>query len=227
MLGYFILGAALLLALIVGGKAILSANPSTLLKALRIAGLVIFSSAAAYCAVTARYQYAMGLGAAALFCLRNKPFFSSSCQSPGQQSEVSTEWLEATLDHDSGEMNATIKKGTFSEKKLSDLDYEELQALLDELERDEQSVAILQAYIIRYFADQETTDGHERHSETSKNKGMSRAEAYEILDLSTEATIEEIKAAHRRMIKKFHPDRGGSAYMTTKINQARDILINS
>ncbi|MBE7636838.1 DnaJ domain-containing protein [Sneathiella sp. P13V-1] len=227
MLGYFIFGAALLLALIVGGQAIASAKPSTLLKALRIVGLVLFSSAAAYFAVTARYQYAMGFGAAALFCLRNKPFFSSSTQNPGQQSGVSTDWLEATLDHDSGEMNASINKGVFAGKKLSDLSYDELQQLLKELERDEKSVAILQAYLNRYFAGESKTDEHETHSGTVKNKGMSKDEAYEILELSAGATLEEIKAAHRRLVKKFHPDRGGSAYMTTKINQARDILIKS
>jgi len=227
MLGYFIFGAALLMAVIVGGRAIISAKPSTLLKAARLAGLVLFSVAAVYCGVTARYQLAMAFGAGALFCLRNKLFFASSSQSTGQQSDVSTDWLEATLDHDSGEMNASVTKGSFAGKKLSDLDFQELQTLLAELGRDQKSVAILQAYINRYFSEDGASDGDENHSETAENKGMTRAEAYEILELSPGASFEEIKSSHRRLIKKFHPDLNGSVYMTTKINQARDILTNS
>ncbi|MBO6826209.1 MAG: DnaJ domain-containing protein [Sneathiella sp.] len=56
---------------------------------------------------------------------------------------------------------------------------------------------------------------------------MSKAEAYEILELSPGASIDEVKSAHRRLMKKFHPDHDGSSYMAAKINQARDILINS
>lgn len=55
--------------------------------------------------------------------------------------------------------------------------------------------------------------------------GMSRAEALEILGLSGNPAHSEIRAAHHRMMLKFHPDQGGSDYFATKLNQARDLLL--
>lgn len=227
MLGYFILGIAVLLALIVAGQSIATANPASILRVLRITLLVICASVGGFLAYTGRFQFAWLFALAALFLLRNKPLFSGSSPSAGQSSDVKTEWLAAELDHDSGEMNAVILKGDFEGKRLSDLSYSELVSLQTELSRDAQSVAILQAYLDRYFPDEDQEDASSSAGPETGSGTMTREEAFEILELSPGASIKEIKSAHRRLMKKFHPDHNGSSYMAAKINQARDILINS
>ena len=56
---------------------------------------------------------------------------------------------------------------------------------------------------------------------------MNIAEALRLLDLPAEATPQEIRAAHRRLIARVHPDAGGSAELAGKINAARDLLLRS
>lgn len=54
---------------------------------------------------------------------------------------------------------------------------------------------------------------------------MTLAEAYEVLDLQPGASRQEIIEAHKRLIKKVHPDTGGSTYLTQKLNEAKDLLL--
>lgn len=55
--------------------------------------------------------------------------------------------------------------------------------------------------------------------------GMSRGEALAVLGLGEAPAPEEVEAAHRKMIRRAHPDSGGSDYLAAKVNEARDVLL--
>ena len=54
---------------------------------------------------------------------------------------------------------------------------------------------------------------------------MTHAQAYEVLGLSPSATPDDIREAHRRLMRSAHPDAGGSTWIAARLNQARDILL--
>ncbi|HWA89211.1 MAG TPA: DnaJ domain-containing protein [Rhizomicrobium sp.] len=54
---------------------------------------------------------------------------------------------------------------------------------------------------------------------------MSRAEALNVLGLPSDAQEDDIRAAHRRLILQNHPDKGGSDYLASKVNEAKDVLL--
>ncbi|MFT6556584.1 DnaJ domain-containing protein [Sneathiella sp.] len=230
MLGYFIIGVALIVGLIIGANAVAQANPKTIIRAIRIATAIILGVVATFFVFTGRFAYAPPLAAAAIFLLSNRSFLGNRKPSSGNQSDVKTNWIHAVLDHDSGDMDGLVLQGTYKDKNLSDLNARELNNLLEELSDDAQSRSILETYMDRRFSDNEKeTNFRQDHANSDETTGsysqdMSKAEALEVLELDKGATKEEIKAAHKRLMKKFHPDHNGSSYMAAKINQAKDIL---
>jgi DnaJ homolog subfamily C member 19 len=64
-----------------------------------------------------------------------------------------------------------------------------------------------------------------RTQSAAKPPAMSRQEAYDVLGLSPGASEPAIRDAHRRLMRSAHPDAGGSDWLASRINQARDILL--
>ncbi|MEH6544850.1 MAG: DnaJ domain-containing protein [Sneathiella sp.] len=235
MLAYFIIGLSVFVALLIGGNSMANADPKKLVKALRIAATVICALLAGFFILTGRFAYAPPFIIAALFFLRNKPFFGGgNSPSAGQQSDVETSWIKATLNHDSGEMDGQIIKGRFESHKLSALTLNQLMEFQEEALEDPQTIAILNSFLDRYHAQAEeadTTGGEQTKEQKTRARSssgpMTRREALDILELTDEATLVQIKKAHRQLMKKFHPDHDGSEYMAAKINEAKDVLIKT
>ena len=68
---------------------------------------------------------------------------------------------------------------------------------------------------------------HNHRPAAPQSGTMTRAEALAVLGLDESATDEDIVSAHRRLIQKLHPDRGGNEYLATQLNLAKDTLMNS
>ncbi len=145
--------------------------------------------------------------------------------SAGQQSIVETRFLRMTLDHDTGEMNGNVLEGAFAGRSLNQLTLDQLLELLTECTReDEESAQLLRAYLGRVHGDEwQQSQADSQAAEVSG--GMTHREAYEILGLEEGADEEEIRAAHRSLMQKLHPDRGGSTYLASKINRAKEVLL--
>jgi len=147
--------------------------------------------------------------------------------SGGQTSSVQSRYIRMSLAHDSGDINGEVLEGQFKGRALGQLNLEELLQLLRECQEDEESVALLQAYLDRVYEDEwrQQAGAHGQQQASSGSGEVSREEALQILGLSSDASEEEIIEAHRRLMQKIHPDRGGSAYLAAKINLAKETLL--
>lgn len=147
-------------------------------------------------------------------------------KSPGQKSTVATSLLSMELDHDSGQMDGEVLQGTFKGRRLSSLSQEEVINFhgVCRAARD-QSLPLYEAWLDRAQPEWRAAWGGGQKAEPAGGGAMSREEAYAILGLKSGASADEIKAAHKRLMKDFHPDKGGSDYLAAKINAAKDLLL--
>ena len=145
----------------------------------------------------------------------------------GQTSTIRTEFLEMVLDHDSGEMSGTVLTGQHKGQQLNDMTLEALLGLLLECQADSDSQQVLEAYLDRHQGSwREQASASSRVPTSNTEAPMSRQLALEILGLTDAASEADIIHAHREMMRRLHPDRGGSDYLAKKINAAKDHLID-
>lgn len=144
----------------------------------------------------------------------------------GNQSNARTAWLAMTLDHDSGEIDGKILCGAFAGRTLSSLNLDELkQFYADCQQHDVEALRLLNTYIQREHAG-EWDPANTGNEQTAYASGDMRvADAWEILGLPAGASRKDIIDTHRRLMSKLHPDKGGSNYLASQINQAKDLLL--
>ncbi len=145
-------------------------------------------------------------------------------------SSIRTRYLLMKLEHNSGEMTGEVLEGTFRGAALSTLTMEQLLKLAGECSRDEDSLQILEAYLDRTHPEWRSQsagaeEGWKQNAVSHSDSVMTEAVALEILGLAVGADQDAIVQAHRRLMQRMHPDRGGSDYLAKKINAARDFLI--
>jgi len=246
MVAYFFLGIVLLAVLLLLIKSAASVDAAVLARLVKGFGIALVASVLIYLVVAGRG----GLVAVAipfavpvlLMWLRRRQSLSGSgggAWSTGQRpsgtghSDVETAFLAMSLDHATGRLDGWIKKTRFAGRRLSELARNELLDLRREVASDADSVSVLEAYLDRTQGPDWRGPGNDnRQSQTGSGAGgtggaMTREEAYEVLGLKPGAKEPEIREAHHRLMKKLHPDQGGSDYLAARVNRARDILLGA
>ncbi|HEX6956682.1 MAG TPA: DnaJ domain-containing protein [Ferrovibrio sp.] len=163
---------------------------------------------------------------------RARTGYDSSGPSPagssGNRSSVETAWLRMQLDHATGRMDGDVLQGVFAGRRLSSLTFDDLVALWRTCNAaDNQSAALLEAYLDRMVGEdwREQADRAGDSDAGSTGDGLTREQAFAVLGLKPGASPDAIRAAHRRLMKKFHPDQGGSTHLAAQINRAKDLLL--
>ena len=222
-----------ILALVLGLWAlnvISKVDPKVGARVLKLSGGLLALGFAVFLGLRGELGVALPLGAVGLGLLGWLPFgpagFSQRVnKSSGATSRVRSACLEMELDHDSGEMRGRILSGRHQGMTLDRLDVKTLAGLLGEF--DEESRALLMAYLDRRDAGwREHAQGDAAAGRPAASSGkMSEQEAYQILGLEPGADADAIARAHRTLMKKFHPDQGGTTYLAARINEAKEILL--
>jgi hypothetical protein len=228
----FLLGVVALLLLLWAASAFIKADPKEVARVLRWTGGGVALLLAGFLLFRGQIGIAIPLGAFGLGLLGwasfwPAPFGARTQRSTGQVSRVQTAFLEMELDHDTGRMNGRVLAGSYQGASLDALDRAVLMKLLGEV--DDDSRDLLAAYLDR------REPGWREHAQHHAGTGsgtrptsagkMTEEEAYQILGLQRGASIEEIRRAHRSLIKKLHPDQGGTTYLAARINEAKDVLL--
>lgn len=216
--------------------------PKQVVATAKRTGLAVAVLGLAFLAITGRLNWIFVAGAAALpflkrgfIMLRYLPLVrglfggAAKAANLGGQgnpfSMLETRFLRVSLDISNGNLDGEVLEGAFEGQFLSKLTLDDLLRLLQECSVDPRSAALLAAYLDRHHTGwrARAQSGGPRESTTDNN--MTESEACDILGIEPGASEEEIIQAHRKLIHKLHPDRGGSTYLATKINQAKDRLL--
>lgn len=159
--------------------------------------------------------------------LRRRAGQSAGAAGP-QQSTVATAILSMSLDHDTGELDGVVTGGPHAGQSLGQMtDTELLELYAYCCQHDSDSARLLENYLDQRLGGTWRDNSQEQpeHDSGSNIGAMGRAEALLVLGLEEGASREDIVQAHRHLIQKLHPDRGGNDYLASQINRARDILL--
>ena len=145
-----------------------------------------------------------------------------------KDSTVATDELRMTLDHETGAMDGEVLVGRLAGQRLAAIELDALETLLDELATVD-SRQLLTAYLDRRFpgwSDNSRNDDNRGNSPPGSDGGMDSGQALAVLGLDEGASKDEIVHAHRRLMHKLHPDRGGTDYLAATLNLAKKVLLD-
>lgn len=236
----FLLGCAALFVFWAIGKGYVTVPAALLAKWTRIGGAILAFGGAGILLLRGRFDMAMLLGWGGLWLLGIGPFAlpnlnTRTAKAPGTVSTVRSAMLEMRLDHDTGDMTGTVLAGPQAGMALEALDMTGLASLAALCQAsDPDGLRLLEAYLDRRFPgwrEDAQFDAHPRagngDAAAVRTGAMTPEEAYDILGLAPGATEEDVRRAHRVLMKKLHPDQGGSNHLAARVNEAKDVLMET
>jgi hypothetical protein len=230
----FLLLALALFAL----RAYVRAPPALLARVIRRGGGGLALGAAALLTMRGRLDLGLALAGFGLWLLgvgggAGKGFRAAGGGGSGV-SRVRSAMIEMELDHATGAIRGVILAGRGEGRRLDQLTRAELMDLRRVcLADDPDGARLLDAYLDRRFAGwRQAGDGKGDAGGAGAQGGpprragaISEDEAYEILGLKKGAAPRDIARAHRDLMKKLHPDHGGTTDLAARVNEAKDVLM--
>ena len=233
---YLLGGFAILCGLLLLFYLFVNADPARLARIVKWAGIALAVLAVVALLVSGRLAMFLAPIALLLPMWRRLRSMVSGFRGPStaRNSTVETRYIRMNLDHDTGTMTGTVLQGRFAGMRLQELRPAELLELLRECRaEDEEAARLLEAYLDRVrsnwhdeMAGDQARDDQPRGAPPPSGPDVTVEEAYAILGLAPGADAEAIKEAHHRLMKQLHPDHGGTDYLASKINRARDVLLH-
>lgn len=231
-------GVAVLILIWWVSKLFSSANPKLLAKAVKTGGGIVSLGVAALLMLRGRLDMAIFIGGIGAWLLgwsaygpggMRFPWGNDKIETPGARSKVASALLAMELDHDSGGMTGKVVAGSYAGRDLDSLSLPDLAALMREcLAQDPEGARLLEAYLDRRtpgWREDAHRNGDAGQGRAASAGAMSQQEAYEILGLQPGAGEQAIRDAHRSLMKRIHPDAGGSSGLAARVNQAKDVLL--
>ncbi len=167
---------------------------------------------------------ALAAAGAGLLLSRRPAAGSGAGGAGGAPSRVETAALAMTLDPADGSMDGEVRAGAHAGRRMSDMDRAELLRLAAEIDAgDDASLRLLSGYLDWRFPGWRDEDDGASGARCAEP--MSRPDALRVLGLDEGADASAVRAAYRRLMKKVHPDQGGSAELAARVREARDVLL--
>jgi hypothetical protein len=224
-----ILGLLALALVLWLAKSYIKVDPGLLKRYGRKIGGYASFAAAALLVFKGRIDAALLLGGLGGWLLGVKIPILPWYQPNASQQSLRTVWLDLTSASD-GAFDGHVIGGPFAGRTLNTLERDDLFRLLNALsDADPAGYNLFQTYLDRRLPGwRETAEGHAhtRQRRTAATTAMTEQEAYEVLGIEMGASEEQIREAHRALLRKLHPDQGGTTWLATRINMARDVLLN-
>ena len=139
--------------------------------------------------------------------------------------------ISMEIDPAGNPLDGQVIAGRFSGRRLGTMPLPDLLALHTELHLDHYGRSILEAYLDRRHAGWRKNFQEDAAARARKGAGaaganpMTKQEAYKVLGVQPGASADDIRQAHRTLMKKFHPDKGGATHLAARVNEARDFLL--